>query len=48
MSGSDFRYSGRSHVAVADRLDLLKPMPRADPVEPTEQLIEHANYLRGF
>ena len=33
------------HVAVADRLDLLEPVPLGEGVEVAEQAVEHADDL---
>ena len=46
VATSGFWYSGRGHVTIADRLNLFEAMTRANPIDSSEQIIEHANYLR--
>src|SRR3954453_24132816 len=40
------RYPGGDHVAIADRLDLLEPVPLGELVEVGEQAVEVADHLR--
>ena len=47
MVGARCRNARGDHVAVADRLDLLEPVPLRQLVEMTEQVIEEADDLGG-
>ena len=46
MFGNSVRYATHSHIAIADRLDLLKTVPRNNTIEPAEQVVEHIDNLR--
>ena len=47
MVGAWCRNAGGDHVAVADRLDLLEPVPLRELVEVTEHVIEVADHRGG-
>ena len=46
MFGNSMRYAPHSHIAIADRLDLLKTVPCDNTIEPAEQVVEHPDHLR--
>ena len=47
MVGAWSRNARGNHVAVADGLDLFKPVPLCEPIEVTVQVIQVADHLVG-